>query len=76
MEELLKVLNEIKPGVDFKTADNLVEGGILASFDILRLVNELNNEFDIEITPLHVVPENFKNAKAIWALVEKLQDED
>lgn len=76
MEEVIKILESIKPGVDFKTADNLVEGGILASFDILRLVNELNNEFDIEITPLHIIPANFKNAQTIYALVQKLEDED
>lgn len=76
MEKLLKILNGIKSGVDFSKEDNLVERGILTSFDILRLVSELNNEFDIEITPLHIIPENFRNATTIYKLVEKLQDED
>lgn len=76
MNRVIKILQEIKPGVNFETADNLVDSGILTSFDILKLVNELNNEFEIEITPLHIIPENFKNAKTIWALVQKLEDED
>ncbi len=76
MEKLLQILNNIKQGVDFKKEDDIVEQGILTSFDIIRLVSELNNEFDIEITPLHIVPENFKNAQAIYNLVQKLQDED
>lgn len=76
MEKVLEILNNIKPNVDFEKAENLVEAGILTSFDILRLVSELNNEFDIEITPVHIVPENFKTAKDICNLVEKLQDED
>ena len=76
MQKVIQILSQIKSGVDFNTADNLIESGILTSFDIIRLVSELNNEFDIEITPLHLVPQNFKNAQAIYALVQKLIDED
>lgn len=76
MEELIKILTEIKPGVDFEKEDDLIENKILTSFDIIKLVMEINGEFDVEITPLHIVPENFKNAKTIYALIEKLQDED
>lgn len=76
MEKLLEILKEIKPGVDFEKEDNLIEGGVLTSFDIVRLVVEIGNEFDIEISPLHVIPENFKSAKTIMALIEKIEDED
>ena len=76
MEKLLKILSSIKPNVDFKTEQNLIESGILTSFDIIRLVAELNSEFDIEITPLYILPENFKSAETILKLVEKLQEED
>jgi len=76
MEKLLEILKDIKPGVDFEKEENLIDGGILTSFDIVRLVVEIGNEFDIEISPLHIVPENFKSAKAIMALIEKIEDED
>lgn len=76
MEKLLKILNELKPGIDFETETDLIGRGILTSFDIIRLVAELNNEFDIEITPLHIVPENFSSAKTIMFLIEKIEDED
>lgn len=76
MEKLLKILEEIKPGVDFKKEKNLIEGGILTSFDIVRLVVEIGSEFDIEISPLHIVPENFKSAETIMALIEKIEDEE
>lgn len=76
MEKLLKILNELKPGIDFETETDLIGRGILTSFDIIRLVAELNNEFDIEITPLHIVPENFSSAKTIMSLIEKIEDED
>ena len=62
--------------MDFELETDLIGKGILTSFDIIRLVVELNNEFDIEITPIHIVPENFSSAKTIMALIEKIEDED
>ena len=76
MEKILQILKQVKPNVDFSKENDLIEGGILTSFDILRLVTLLNNEYDIEITPLHIVPDNFKNAQAILNLVERIQEED
>ncbi len=76
MDKLIKILSEIKPGVDFTKEDNLIEKRILTSFDIIRLVMEINGEFDIEITPLHIIPENFKNAETIYALIQKIEDEE
>lgn len=75
MEKLIKILEEIKPGVDFKAEENLGENHILDSLSIVRLVGELNDEFDIEITPIDIIPENFKSVIAIKALIEKLEDE-
>lgn len=76
MDKLLEILNQIKPGVDFSTETNLVERRILTSFDILKLVVELNNEFDITITPMHILPENFNSAESIYKLIQKIQDDD
>lgn len=75
MNELMEVLENLRPDVDFENETALVTGGVLDSFDIVGLVAELNDTFDIEIGPSDLVPENFNSAEAIWALVEKLQDE-
>ncbi len=75
MEKVLEILEELRPDVDFESEDSLVDGGVLDSFDIVALVGELNDEFDIEIKPSDLVPANFNSAKAISALVEKLMDE-
>lgn len=74
MDKLLKILQDVKPNVDFTTATDLI--GVLTSLDIVRLVMEINDEFDVEITPLQLVPENFRSAETIMALINKLQDED
>ena len=75
MTELLEILENLRPDVDFENEDALVTGGILDSFDIVGLITELNDAYDIEIGPSELLPENFNSAKAILALVERLQDE-
>lgn len=75
MSELMEILEELRPDVDFENETGLIDNGILDSFDIVSLVTALNDGFDIEIKPNDLVPENFNSAAAILALVEKLQDE-
>ncbi len=75
MEQLLRILQEMKPGVDFAGEDNLVDDGILDSLEIMTLVVELCDEFDVEISPLDIVPENFHSAQSMYQLIERLQDE-
>lgn len=75
MNELMNILEELRPDVDFENETGLIDNGILDSFDIVSLVGELNEAFDIEINPADLIPENFNSAEAIFALVEKLQDE-
>ena len=73
MEELLKILEELKPDVDFKSETGLIDNAILDSFDIVQLITTLKETFDIDITPADIVPENFNSAAAMWAMVERLQ---
>ena len=75
MDDIIKILEQIKPGVDFKTEENLIEEEILDSFDIVTLVAKLNDEFDIEISPADLIPENFNSAGKIYELVTKLEEE-
>lgn len=75
MEELLEILQKIKPGVDFKNETGLIEKRILDSMSIVRLVQAINEEFDIEITVSDLVPENFDSVSTMMALIERLEDE-
>ncbi len=75
MDKLIQILEELKPGVDYKKVDNLIDGRYLDSLTILSLVSELEEEFDIEIPTVEIVPSNFNSAKKIYELIEKLQDE-
>ena len=75
MEELLNILNEIHPDVDYDTCTTLIDDKILDSFDIISVITEINTEFDVAIPADQIVPENFNSAQALWALVEGLLDE-
>ena len=75
MEELMEILEELRPDVDFENETGLIDNGILDSFDIVSLVTALNDAYDIEIKPNNLVPENFNSRDAILAMVEQLQDE-
>lgn len=70
LEKLLDILTEAVPGVDFETETALVDDEILESLDIVTIVSELKDVFDVEITVDDLVPENFNSAKAILALIE------
>ena len=74
MEKLLAILKDINPDVDFLHTNDLVASGVLDSLSLVMLVARLNMEFDIEITPLDLIPENFHSAQAIWALIQRLED--
>ncbi len=74
MKEVIEVLNEVKPGEDYENATNLITDGILTSFDIVTLVSLLNMKFNINISVMDLVPENFESASAILELVNKLKE--
>ena len=76
METVLEILAKVKPNADFKNATAIVDDGLLDSMDIVMLVGELNDEFDIEIQVTDLVPENFNTVDAIVKMVERLEDED
>jgi len=76
MEKLLEIMQDMKPSVDFTKENDLIENGIFDSLDIVTLVTEICDEYDIEITPLDVIPENFKSAETIYKLITRLQNED
>ena len=59
---------------DYETCTTLIDDEVLDSFAILSIVGELEEAFDIEITPVDIVPENFNSAQALWAMVQRLQE--
>ena len=73
MEKLLEILTDLHPDVDFDTEERLIDDGILDSFDIVTLIAEIDDVFDIAVPAEQLVPENFNSAKSIFALLERLK---
>lgn len=73
MEELMEILRDLRPDVDFEKETALIDDGILGSFDITALVNEIMDAFDIEISMADLEPENFNSAQAIWEFIQSQQ---
>ena len=76
MEELLDIMTEINPDVDYETEDNLIDGQVYDSLSILTLITEICDTFDIEIGPKWMRNENFNSAKAIWAMIQAIQEDE
>ena len=75
-DELIEILEEIRPDVDFENEENLITDGILDSIDVVSLVGEIDEAFDVQIHVEDLIPDNFNSVDAIIALIEKIQDED
>ncbi len=73
MEELIEILEEICPDVDFAEEQKLVDEKILSSFDILSIISEISDAFDVTLTPAEIIPENFNSAESLWKMIQKLK---
>lgn len=75
MEELIEILEEIEPSVDYKNCTTLIDDHYLDSLSIISLVTEIEATFDVQIPTVEIIPDNFNSAEAIWKLITRLQEE-
>lgn len=71
IEDLYILLNELKPDVDFRCADNLINEGILESYDIIDIVARIESFYQISVDIFDIIPENFTNAKKIYEMIKR-----
>ena len=76
MERLIEILEDIKPDVDYENCEELIDGHYLDSLSIIALIAELEEEYDITIPAVEIIPDNFNSAKRMLAMIERLQEED
>ena len=75
MDKLLDILMDINPDIDYENENNLIDGKVLDSFSIITFISEISDQFDIEISPKYLVPENFNSVEAMWNLIQKIEEE-
>lgn len=76
MKRLIEILEEIQPEVDYSTCTDLIDGRYFDSLSIISLIAELEEEFDITIPTVEIIPDNFNSAKGLWAMIVRLQEEE
>ena len=69
--QIIEILNGIRPEFDFGTETNFISQGMLDSFDLITLVTELDEAFAISIDGTDILPENFESVDAIETLLKK-----
>lgn len=75
MEPLLTTLRSLHPDVDFEGETQLIERGILDSFDIVTLVSEIDIDYGVVIPPEELTPENLNSAQALFRLISRLKED-
>ncbi len=71
MQKLIEILTEICPGVDFNEEKALVDDGLIDSFEIVSIVAEIMDNYDVELDVDDLLPENFNSAEAMMQLIEE-----
>ena len=72
-KQSIEILSEICPGIDFETETTLIDDGLIDSLDIVAVVTELMEAFDVELGVDDLTPENFNSVEAIEELIESKQ---
>ena len=72
MEELLAMLKEKFPGIDFENEDRLYEKGLLDSVSVVEIISELEDMFDISVSMEYIQPQYFESVSAMWDMVQEL----
>ncbi len=75
MDDFIKILLKATPNVDYKNEKHLVDDGIIDSLDIVSIISELSDAYDLNIPPAEITPENFNSAEAMKALVDRLLED-
>jgi len=67
----MKILTGTRPDLDFDKEEKLIDHKVLDSFDIITVIGEINDVFDINLNAADLLPENFNNVHAIWKTIQK-----
>ena len=70
-EQIIEILTEICPGIDFETENALIDDGLIDSLDIVAVVTDLMDTFDVQLGVDDLTPENFNSVDAICQLIER-----
>jgi acyl carrier protein len=71
-DKIIEILTEIRPEFDFNIENtDFIAKGMLDSFDIISIVSDMEENFNIAIDGAEILPENFDSIEAILNLISK-----
>ena len=76
MEELLELLMEIRPDIQFLGGEKLVDDGLLDSFDVVAIVGEIGERFQVDVPVEEINGQNFNSPEAMLRMIERLKAGD
>lgn len=76
MQDLLDIMTELHPDVDFEKETDLINRRVIDSFDIVSIIAEVDDVFGVTIPAEEILPENFYSAETLYALIERLIEQD
>lgn len=74
-EQIREVMHDMYPDIDLDTEEDLIGSGLLDSLSIIELTATLEDECDVQFTPLDMIPANFASLDSISALVSSKLDD-
>lgn len=74
MERLIEILEDIQPDIDYETCQSIIDNHLLDSLSIISLIAELEDEFDITIPTVEIIPDNFNSAEAMMKMIKRMEE--
>ena len=74
-ETILEILEDLNDSVDFENAQAIIDDKLLDSFEIVALVTELRDAFDVDISPKWLIPVHFNSVEAMEHMIQTILDE-
>lgn len=74
MDKLREILKELHEEYDYDSCTTLIDDKLFDSLDIVSLISEIYAEFDVDIPPEEMIPENFNSMQAIYEMIQRLKD--
>ncbi len=75
MEEFIEKLKLVTKDLDFENETALFDDGLLDSFDVIQIITMLDEDYEITVPPSEIIPDNFNSAKAMFEMMQRLEDE-
>lgn len=74
MEKLLNILKSIRDDIDYEKEQNMIDDGVLDSFDVVAIVGEISAEYNVDITIDDITAENFNSVAAMLEMIERVKN--